>query len=234
LSCLGGVCQNYRSCLDILASGASTGDGSYTIDPDGPGSGAPFSVYCDMTTDGGGWILTYKVRSNISSSDNPWWNQVLPGSGTAFPTSMSVPSASTEGPTSATRASLTGDVSAFEWRASTRNSSGAVVFDLVSSYTSTGGRAMRCFAAGTCTTADQTCSGSITDGRVLVNSLGGPISAGGTGYICDVGWTDCSYCVDWSSIRTDSSAGGSSSNAVRYVGDSSISLTTTTTYYYIR
>ena len=88
-------------------------------------------------------------------------------------------------------------------------SAGTIVFDVKSSYSGTGGQALRCFATGTCTTATQTCSTASTDGYVITNSLGGPISGGGSGYVCDVGWTDCSFCVDWSSVRTDSSAGGS-------------------------
>ncbi len=43
------------SCKAILDAGESTGDGSYQIDPDGAGGEDPFSVTCDMTTDGGGW-----------------------------------------------------------------------------------------------------------------------------------------------------------------------------------
>ena len=41
-----------NSCKNILDNYLSRGDGTYTIDPDGSGS---FEVYCDMTTDGGGW-----------------------------------------------------------------------------------------------------------------------------------------------------------------------------------
>lgn len=43
------------SCLEHLRKGRTT-DGVYLIDPDGEGSIEPFEVYCDMTTDGGGWM----------------------------------------------------------------------------------------------------------------------------------------------------------------------------------
>jgi len=100
---------------------------------------------------------------------------------------------------------------ATEWRATTTRG-GLIVFDVASAYTSTTGQGMRCFAAGTCTSATQSCSTGATDARVLANSLPGPLTAGGTGYLCDVGWTGCGGCVDWSSVRTDSSAGGSAAS----------------------
>jgi hypothetical protein len=56
------------SCLAILGTNPSAADGVYSIDADGDGPLASYDVYCDMTTDDGGWTLVHK--NDQSSSDD--------------------------------------------------------------------------------------------------------------------------------------------------------------------
>ena len=68
-----------RDCLEILEMGESTGDGAYTIDPDGEGTGEPaLDVWCDMTTDGGGWTLVYSYTFTNYGSFSRGENAVTP------------------------------------------------------------------------------------------------------------------------------------------------------------
>ncbi len=68
-----GDCALGLTCADILDAGRGSTDGTYVIDPDGIGTGVdPFEVYCDMTTDGGGW-------TEIAYSDDLTFQQWFTG-----------------------------------------------------------------------------------------------------------------------------------------------------------
>jgi len=56
-----------KSCIEILNANESTGNGFYNIDADGNGPLEPFDVYCDMTTEGGGWVMFANHEDGIAN-----------------------------------------------------------------------------------------------------------------------------------------------------------------------
>ena len=61
-----------ESCLAILQGGYTNGDGFYWLDPNGGQTNDAYRVWCDMTTDGGGWTLLFNLDSGDSARHD--WN----------------------------------------------------------------------------------------------------------------------------------------------------------------
>lgn len=56
---------NYLSnCTEIKSKFPNAPSGNYWIDPDGVGGNSPTFVKCDMDTDGGGWTLVFRQKSD--------------------------------------------------------------------------------------------------------------------------------------------------------------------------
>ncbi len=62
-----------QSCSEYLASSSynTQGDAVYWVDPDGPGGAPEYKAFCDMTRNGGGWMLVLKSATQPAS----WYAQ---------------------------------------------------------------------------------------------------------------------------------------------------------------
>ncbi|CAH3043477.1 unnamed protein product [Porites lobata] len=78
IECNGTAKKVPRDCADVYKSGRHR-NGIYTIDPDGEGA---IEVYCDQTTDGGGWTV-FQRRLDGSVDFYREWQDYKEGFGTA-------------------------------------------------------------------------------------------------------------------------------------------------------
>ena len=66
-ACVNGSCNLPTSCKQLKNGLPATPSGIYQVDIDGDGPKLPFDVYCEMSVDGGGWILVGRSRNTPSA-----------------------------------------------------------------------------------------------------------------------------------------------------------------------
>lgn len=69
----GGACALATSCKELHAKRPELSTGPHFIDADGAGPIGPAKVWCDMTTDGGGWILVARSVAAVELAADFGW-----------------------------------------------------------------------------------------------------------------------------------------------------------------
>ncbi|MDB4932426.1 MAG: hypothetical protein JWM10_4910 [Myxococcaceae bacterium] len=72
--CTAGACTPSRDCAELHRRRPALPSGTYSLDLDGAGAGAPADARCDMVTDGGGWTLVFdsNTSANYDQVDVGW------------------------------------------------------------------------------------------------------------------------------------------------------------------
>jgi len=71
------ICPAFASCKALKGAATNVANGNYMIDPDGVGALPALSMYCDMTSDGGGYG-SYPVTGGIITNRHDQANSCAP------------------------------------------------------------------------------------------------------------------------------------------------------------
>ena len=86
-SCSQGVCALPTSCKALLAARPGSSSGVHTIDPNGGNASDAFAVWCDMTTNNGGWTLVMSTTHTTKwSCGSSIWHDASADTFTVTPT----------------------------------------------------------------------------------------------------------------------------------------------------
>ena len=126
-----------------------------------------------MTTDGGGWILTYIIKNDHGNSAPNWFPYIMKG-GNSFPASPTAKASSAWylGGTPAKRTALWKAIGGAEFRASTYAGS-SLKLDFKSSSSKNNGNTFYCAAAGCGGSASKGYSNKIVGKTTSVANAGG-------------------------------------------------------------